>query len=99
MFLPYKIQTSYSDKSSSPNPHRQPIKRKLVVKKEDYQKMLVLSFNKIIGMTKKDKDQFFAFTNLKIYLSSDDTMFFGLTPDSRIIQLEKDFYSINFKQM
>ena len=53
---------------------------------------MVITFNKIIGQTKREKDQFFMFTHLKFYLSDYNELFFGLTYDSQILKLESKFY-------
>ena len=62
------------------------IKRRLVFKKEDYFKPQVIqAFNKMIGLFRKDKDQLFAFTHLKVFISSEEGLFFGLTAETEVI--------------
>ena len=86
-FSPSKNPNKIKDPSSG-----NPIKRKLVMRKEDYLKFMVVTFNKILGQTKKEKDQFFMFTHLKFYLSDYNELFFALTNDSQILKLESKFY-------
>ena len=95
------IQTTLSKSSfgrDDPYPHKTSanIKRVLAVNKQNYLEIFLLPFNKIISLSKKEKNQFFIFTGLKLYFYQSD-IYFCLTRDSSIIQLEFTFYQSVFK--
>ena len=83
------------------NPKRtlQPIQRKLIVSITQYRKTLLLPFNKMIALAKKDKEQIFIFTHLKLHLKSHNELCLSLTDKSYIVQLDSEFYQCMFRPM
>jgi hypothetical protein len=82
-----KLIFKSGEQPSAKRPHL-PICRKLIVSITQYRKTLLLPFNKIITLGKKDKDQIFIFTHLKMHLKCNNELCLSLTDKSYIVQLD-----------
>ncbi len=63
------------------------IRRKLVIRNEDYAKALVVPLNRMVALGRKDKTQLFIFTHLSLQLQETCDLCFALTERSLIVQL------------
>ena len=76
-----------------------PIKRKLMVAYHDYTEILLLMFNKIVALSRKDKQARFMFTNLNLLMKDQKEFCLALTSNSYILQIQPDFFEGLFQPL